>query len=60
MAASSQQGTYLGTTLVGFTAFTAGLYVGGALGVVVAILGLLLLVISAVGFYRIKQFETMT
>ena len=60
MAASSQQGTYLGTTLVGFTAFTAGLYVGGGLGIVVAILGLLLLVISAVGFYRIKQFETTT
>ena len=60
MAASSQQGTYLGTTLVGFTAFTAGLYVGGGLGIVVAILGLLLLVISAVGLYRIKQFETMT
>ena len=60
MAANSQQGTYLGTTLVGFTAFTAGLYVGGVLGGIVAILGLLLLVISAVGFYRIKQFETMT
>ena len=60
MATSSQQGTYLGTTLVGFTGFTAGLYVGGGLGIVVAILGLLVLVISAVGFYRIKQFETTT
>ena len=60
MAANSQQGTYLGTTLVGFTGFTAGLYVGGGLGIVVAILGLLVLVISAVGFYRIKQFETTT
>jgi hypothetical protein len=57
MAATSQQGTYLGTTLVGFTTFAAGLYVGGGLGAVVAILGLVLLLISAVGFYRIKQLE---
>ena len=60
MAATSQQGTYLGTTLVGFTAFAAGLYIGGGFGDVVAIVGLVLLVISAVGFYRIKQLETMT
>jgi len=60
MAATSQQGTYLGTTLVGFTAFAAGLYVGGGFGAVVAIVGLVLLAISAVGFYRIKQLETMT
>ena len=58
MAANSRQGSYLGTTLVGFTGFPAGLYVGGGLGIVVAIAGLLLLVISAVGFYRIK--ESMT
>jgi len=55
MAATSRQGTYLGTTLVGFTAFPAGLYVGGGLGFVVAIAGLLLLVVSAVGLYRIKE-----
>lgn len=60
MAANSQQGTYLGTTLVGFTAFTAGLYVGGGLGVIVAIAGLVLLIISAVGLYRIKQLEPMS
>ena len=60
MAATSQQGTYLGTTLVGFTALAAGLYVGGGLGGIVAIAGLLLLVISAVGFYRLKQLETTT
>ena len=58
MAASSQQGTYLGTTLVGFTAFTAGFYVGGGLGVIVTIVGLVLLVISGIGFYRIKRLET--
>ncbi len=58
MAATSQQGTYLGTTLAGFTALAAGLYVGGGLGGFVAIAGLLLLVISAVGFYRLKQLET--
>lgn len=60
MAANSQQGTYLGTTLAGFTAFAAGLYTGGGLGGVVVVLGLLLLVISAVGFYRIKQLDTTT
>ena len=58
MAANSQQGTYLGTTLVGFTAFTAGLYVGGGMGVIVTIVGLVLLVISGIGFYRIKRLET--
>jgi hypothetical protein len=60
MAANAQQGKYLGTTLVGFTALTAGLYTGGALGGIIAILGLVLLVVSAVGFYRIKQLETTT
>ena len=58
MAATSQQGSYLGTTLLGFTAFPAGLYVGGGLGIVVAIAGLLLLVISAVGCYRIRESTT--
>jgi len=58
MAANSKQGSYLGTMLVGFTAFPAGLYVGGGMGIVVAIAGLLLLVISAVGFYRIKESTT--
>ena len=47
MAAHSRQGTYLGTTLVGFTGFAAGLYAGGGLGIVVGIGGLLLLIISA-------------
>ena len=59
MAANAQQGKYLGTTLVGFTAFPAGLYMGGGLGGIVAIVGLVLLVISAVGFYRIKELEPM-
>ena len=59
MAANAQQGKYLGTTLVGFTAFPAGLYMGGGLGGIVAIAGLVLLVISAVGFYRIKELEPM-
>ncbi len=60
MAANAQQGKYLGTTLLGFTAFPAGLYVGGGLGVIVAIAGLVLLLISCVGFYRIKQMEPMS
>ncbi len=54
MAAIRQQGTYLGTLLVGFTAFPAGLVEGGAIGMVVAVIGLILLVYSAAGFYRIK------
>ena len=55
MAATSQQGTYLGTTLAGFTALTAGFYKGGGLGIVVAIVGLVLLLFSAAGFYKIKN-----
>lgn len=54
MAATRQQGTYLGTTLTGFTAFTAGLYNGGGLGMLVAVLGAGLLLYSAYGFYRAK------
>jgi hypothetical protein len=55
MAATSQQGTYLGTTLTGFTALTAGLYHGGGLGIVIAIVGAGLLALSAAGFYKIKN-----
>ncbi|HVP56170.1 MAG TPA: hypothetical protein VMU45_14365 [Candidatus Eisenbacteria bacterium] len=54
MAANRQQGTYLATTLTGFTAFPAGIAVGGGKGMLIAIVGLALLVLSAVGFYRIK------
>ncbi len=54
MAAVRQQGTYLGTTLTGFTAFTAGLYSGGGWGLLVTVLGAGLLLYSAVGFYRTK------
>jgi hypothetical protein len=54
MAAVRQQGTYLTTTLIGFTAFPAGLVEGGGLGILVAIVGAGLLIFSAVGFYRIK------
>jgi hypothetical protein len=54
MAATSQQGTYLTTTLIGFTAFPAGLIEGGGIGILVAIVGIALLVFSAVGFYRLK------
>lgn len=54
MAANAKQGTYLGTTLVGFTAFVAGLHNGGGIGVVFAIVGAGLLLLSAAGFYKIK------
>jgi hypothetical protein len=55
MAANRQQGTYLATTLVGFTAFPAGVVAGGGLGTLVAIGGVALLAFSAFGFYRIKS-----
>jgi hypothetical protein len=55
MAATRQQGTYLGTTLGGFTAFCLGFYTGGALGVVIALAGAGLLAYSAVGFRKAKS-----
>ncbi len=55
MASNRQQGTYLGTTLAGFTAFPAGLAMGGAKGVLIAIVGLVLLAISAFGLHREKS-----
>jgi hypothetical protein len=57
MAANSKQGTCLATTLIGFTAVPAGLYSGGATGVLIAIAGVGLLAYSAFGFYRIKGLE---
>ncbi len=54
MAANRQQGTYLGSGLIGFTAFPAGMVAGGGLGIVVAVIGAALLIYSAAGFYRIK------
>ena len=56
MAANRQQGIYLATTLAGFTALPAGLVVGGGIGILVAVVGVGLLVYSAVGFYRIKSY----
>jgi hypothetical protein len=57
MAANAKQGTCLATTLIGFTAFPAGLYTGGGMGALIAIVGAALLVYSAFGFYRIKGLE---
>jgi hypothetical protein len=57
MAANRQQGTYLGTTLVGFTALPAGLVSGGAIGMLVAVVGFGLLIVSAIGFLKIKHLE---
>jgi hypothetical protein len=54
MGANAKQGTYLGATLAGFTAFAAGLYNGGGLGIVIAIVGAVLLVASGYGFHKIK------
>jgi hypothetical protein len=54
MGANAKQGTFLGTTLVGFTSLVGGLHSGGGLGIVFAIAGAALLVVSAAGFYKIK------
>jgi uncharacterized membrane protein len=54
MGSNAKQGIYLGTTLVGFTSFVAGLHSGGGMGVVVAIVGAGLLFVAAAGFYKIK------
>ena len=54
MASVRQEGTYLGSTLAGFTAFVAGLYNGGGLGTVVTLAGVALLVYASAGFYRLK------
>lgn len=55
MASVRQQGTYLGSTLAGFTAFVAGLYNGGGVGTLVTLVGAALLVYAAAGFYRLKS-----
>jgi len=55
MAANSQQGTYLATALTGFTAYVAGRVVQGGIGMLAALIGLVLLIISATGFYKIKS-----
>ncbi|MGZ4789648.1 MAG: hypothetical protein ACXVZX_14115 [Terriglobales bacterium] len=60
MAANSKQGTYLGTTLTGFTALVAGLVATSTragLGWLVAASGLALLMFSTAGFIRLKQQE---
>ena len=54
MGANAKQGTYLATMLVGFTTLVAGLYSGGGLGIVIAVVGAALLLVSAAGFYKIK------
>jgi len=55
MAANSKQGTYLATTLTGFTALTGGLASQGAIAIVVALVGLVLLIVSAAGFHKTKS-----
>ena len=55
MGANAQQGTYSGTALAGFTAYVAGRVVEGGIGMAVALVGLVLVIISAAGFYKIKS-----
>lgn len=60
MAANRQQGGYLLEFLIGFTMFPAGLVVmsdSKGLGGFLALVGFLLLVHSAYGFYKIKKLE---
>jgi hypothetical protein len=61
MAANRQQGAYLTEFILGFTAFPAGLVLvsegSKGIGYLVTIVGLLLLLHSFVGFYRIKHLE---
>jgi hypothetical protein len=60
MAATAQQGTYLGITLIGFTALPAGLMARSdhpAAGILIAVVGAGLLLYSAFGFYRCKSVE---
>ncbi|MGE5326577.1 MAG: hypothetical protein ACM3NO_06025 [Deltaproteobacteria bacterium] len=61
MAANRQQGGYLFEFLVGFTLFPAGLALmsmeSKGLGGLLTLVGLLLLVHSAFGFYKIKKLE---
>jgi hypothetical protein len=60
MAANSQQGTYLGTTVAGFTAVVAGLVTTSThsgVGWLIAITGLALLGFSTAGFLKLKQLE---
>jgi hypothetical protein len=58
MAANAMQGVNLTTLLVGFTAFFAGVAAKESyptIGVLAAIVGAVLLIASAYGFYRIKN-----
>ena len=55
MAANSQQGTYMATALAGFTAYVAGRVVQGGIGLVVALAGLALVIVSVAGFRKIRS-----
>jgi hypothetical protein len=54
MGANSKQGWYLLVFIVGFTFLPAGL---AYLGPIVSLVGLVCLIASLVGFYRIKPLE---
>jgi hypothetical protein len=60
VAANRQQGSYLTLFLAGFTALVAGLAAWASstgLGIILVLAGLVMLVISLVGFARIKHLE---
>ena len=60
MAANAKQGTYLSTSLIGFTALAAGLVTVSShsgLGWLVTAAGLGLLALSTAGFVKLKQME---
>jgi hypothetical protein len=60
MAANAKQGTYLGSTLTGFTASVAGAVIvptHTVFGWVATLAGVALLGFSTAGFMRLKQLE---
>jgi hypothetical protein len=62
MAANRQQGGYLAAFIVAFVALPAGaiaLSSNPIIGVILGLGGLALMILSLVGFYRIKPLESM-
>jgi hypothetical protein len=61
MAAIKSQGSYFGVFLAGGTVLCAGIaYIAGGTGKLLLLLGAVILVASAVGFYKIKHLEGET
>ena len=57
MAANKQQGSSLALLTIGFTTAGAGLYTGGATGMAILAIGVLMLAVSLWRFFSIKPLE---